>query len=619
MPDLRRQIYDDMRQRVHRQTDRMFLWLFLAQWSVAIVIAIVRTPWTWSGAQRSIHPHVLAAIFVGGTLCALPALLIRVYPARAITRHVVAVVQMLWSALLILVMGGRIEAHFHVFGSLAFLAFYRDWRVIATASLTMAADHLTTGLAWPDSVYGVANPEWWRFLEHVAWVAFEDVILLVGCVRATREMSDAALREGVLQQTAATIQRKVEDRTQLLEETAERYRLLVENTEAIPFEYDVVARQFLYVAPKAAQMLECDSAELLAPGALEVVAHPLDRAAVRAAIGAFIDGERSASAPIDHRMITMQGRTIHVRTFVSSHSDGRIRGIMLDMTHQTLLESELRQAQRLESVGRLAAGVAHEINTPIQFVSDSLEFTREAVGDLVQIVAIQQRVLDAMRAGSWSTTLSDSAAASAEQAELPYLVAELPRAIDRALDGTHRVTAIVRSLRVFAHDRREMMEVDLREAIESTLTIARNEYRYIADLELQLEPVPLVSCVGGEINQVILNIVVNAAHAIGDVVAESGDRGKIIVAMRQIDESVEIAISDTGAGIPEHARNHIFEQFYTTKPVGKGTGQGLALSRSVVVDKHHGSLTFESASGVGTTFRILLPIAQPPEPVSSAA
>jgi signal transduction histidine kinase len=332
---------------------------------------------------------------------------------------------------------------------------------------------------------------------------------------------------------------------------------------------------------------------------------------VYAAIDAFLRDERSPREPIDHRLISKQGRVIHVRTFLSNHTGTRIRGIMLDVTHQIQLETELRQAQKLESVGRLAAGVAHEINTPIQFVSDSVEFVRAAVDDLVGVVDAQREALHAMLAGTWSQPLAAQTDATIANADLPYLVEQLPRALDRALDGTRRVATIVQSMKAFAHERRERSEIDLREAIESTLTIARSEYKYVADVELQLEPVPRVSCEAGEINQVILNIVVNAAHAIADVVTGSDRRGKICIVLRQVDDRAVISISDTGAGIPEAARDHIFEMFFTTKPVGKGTGQGLALARSVIVDKHHGSLTFDTELGVGTTFHIAIPIAPP--------
>jgi PAS domain S-box-containing protein len=609
MTELAARIFQDLRERLFRQTDRLFFWLFGAQWGFAIAIAVIRTPWTYTGADRALHPHVLIAIVLGAALCSFPVMIGRAFPGRAITRHLVAAVQMLWSGLIILLMGGRIEAHFHVFGSLAFLALYRDPRVLLTATLTIVGDHLARGLLWPDSVYGLANPEWWRFLEHATWVAFEDVVLVAGGTRAIREMRDAAIREAALEQTAASIQQQVEHQTRQLKQNAERYRLLVENTEAIPFEYDVNTRRVLYMAPKAAQLLECAPDDLLAEGIVEKIAHPDDRHRVRAAIAAFTRGERAASEPIDHRMMTTKGRTIHVRTFVSSNTGGRVRGIFLDLTRQAVLEQELRQAQKLESVGRLAAGVAHEINTPIQFVSHSLEFARDAMTELLELLAAQRTAFDAIRTGPWSAQLVDETARKLEAVDLPYLTLELPRALDRALEGAHRVEKIVRSMKVFAHDKREMTEVDLRTAIESTLEVARSEYKRVADLELVLEPVPRVTCVGSEINQVILNLVINAAQAIAEVVGASGERGKITVALRQLGDAAQISVSDTGGGIPEAARDHIFEQFYTTKPVGQGTGQSLALCRSVIVDKHHGALTFETRLGAGTTFHVRLPLA----------
>jgi signal transduction histidine kinase len=605
------EIFAEMQARTYRSTNRTFVWLFIIQWVAAIALAAFSSPWTWTGSSRSIHPHVYLAVLLGGVLCSLPWLLIYVRPTWWLTRHVVALVQMMWSALLITLMGGRIETHFHIFGSLAFLAFYRDWRIVVTATCTVLADHLVRGLFWPDSVYAVANPEWWRLWEHVGWVAFEDVVLIVGCVRALREMRDAAQREATLEHTAAVIRQKVENRTRQLRDTVERYRSLVESTEAIPFEYDASERRMLYIAPQAAKLLECELVDLQTANFLSAIGSPVDRPRVYAAIDAFMRGERSAREPIDHRLLTKTGRVVHIRIFLSTFAGSRIRGIFLDHTHQIQLETELRQAQKLESVGRLAAGVAHEINTPIQFVTDSVQFVRAAVDDLVAVVDAQRAALDAALAGKLSPPLAAQTDAAIADADLPYLIEQLPRALDRALDGTRRVATIVQSMKVFAHERRELSEVDLREALESTLTIARSEYKYVADLELQLEPVPRVTCFANEINQVILNVVVNAAHAISDAVVGTDRRGKIAIALRQVDDQAVISISDTGTGIPEHAREHIFEMFFTTKPVGKGTGQGLALARSVIVDHHHGTLTFDTELGVGTTFHIAIPIAPP--------
>lgn len=177
---------------VHGKTNRVFFWLLIAQWMFAIAIAVLWSPYGWEGKVRSTHVHVPAAILIGGLINSLPLFLLRFRPREAYTRHVVVTAQMLWSALLIHLTGGRIETHFHVFGSLAFVAFYRDWKLLPTATVVVAGDHLLRGLAWPESVYGVSNPEWWRFLEHAWWVVFENVVLLMACFRAVEEMEQIA-------------------------------------------------------------------------------------------------------------------------------------------------------------------------------------------------------------------------------------------------------------------------------------------------------------------------------------------------------------------------------------------------------------------------------------------
>jgi signal transduction histidine kinase len=280
-----------------------------------------------------------------------------------------------------------------------------------------------------------------------------------------------------------------------------------------------------------------------------------------------------------------------------------------EMQRRMRAEIELRQAQKLESVGRLAAGVAHEINTPVQFVSDSLHFVRDSVTELFGVVGklevVQRTVLD----GELAREAASVAASAAETADLPYLRDNVPKALDRALAGLERVATIVRSMKEFAHPDSKSMELaDLNHAIESTLTIARNEYHEVADLETELGDLPHVRCHVGELNQAVLNIVINAAHAIGDVVHGTGARGCIrIRTYRDGDEAV-IAVGDTGTGVPEAARARIFDPFFTTKEIGRGSGQGLAIARSIVVDKHHGRLEFETELGKGTTFFIRIAI-----------
>ena len=282
--------------------------------------------------------------------------------------------------------------------------------------------------------------------------------------------------------------------------------------------------------------------------------------------------------------------------------------IFRDVTEKRQLESELRQAQKLESVGRLAAGVAHEINTPVQFVNDSVHFVRDAFGDLARVLASCEELLRQAPEGERSGPIAELAAA-AEEADLAYLLEHVPKALERSLEGLGRVATIVRSMKEFAHpDQKEMAPADLNHAVWNTLVIARNEYKYVAELETELGELPAVTCLVGEINQVVLNIVVNAAHAIGDVVKGSEKKGRITVTTAVEGEDVLISIADTGGGIPTAIRERIYDPFFTTKEVGKGTGQGLAIARNVVVEKHGGALHFETEPGRGTTFFIRLPI-----------
>jgi signal transduction histidine kinase len=274
------------------------------------------------------------------------------------------------------------------------------------------------------------------------------------------------------------------------------------------------------------------------------------------------------------------------------------------------LEEQLRQAQKLESVGQLAAGIAHEINTPTQYIGDNVRFLKDAFQDLSLLLTNYERLLAAVRGNTLSQETLEQVAAAVESADTPYLIVEIPKAIEQTLEGVTRVSKLVSAMKEFSHPgTKEKTPVDLNHAIESTVTVARNEWKYVADLETEFDPsLPLIACHVGEFNQVILNLIVNAAHAIADVVGKDGSgKGKITVQTRNCPEYAEIRIHDTGSGIPERVRTRIFDPFFTTKEIGKGTGQGLAIARSVVVDKHKGSIHFETEVEKGTTFIIRLP------------
>ncbi len=273
-----------------------------------------------------------------------------------------------------------------------------------------------------------------------------------------------------------------------------------------------------------------------------------------------------------------------------------------ELGERARMEDELRLAQRLEAVGQLAAGVAHEINTPIQYVGDSVFFLKDAFGDIMQLVQSLREVAPAgVGDEKW------------EEADAEFLVEQVPKALERMFYGVDRVASIVRAMKAFAHPGTDTKEPsNLNEALQTTLTVSRNEYKYVADVETEFADLPLVPCNLGELNQVFLNLVVNAAHAIAAANEGKETRGMIRVKTRLEEPFVVIEISDSGTGIPEEIRPRIFDPFFTTKPVGKGTGQGLPIARSIVL-KHQGTLTFDSEMGKGTVFTIRLPLSSEEE------
>jgi PAS domain S-box-containing protein len=272
------------------------------------------------------------------------------------------------------------------------------------------------------------------------------------------------------------------------------------------------------------------------------------------------------------------------------------------------LEVQLRHAQKLEAIGQLAAGIAHEINTPTQYIGDNTKFLAEAFRDVFQL-------LDALEEALGAGPVPDSLRTLKAELDVGYLREEIPKALDQSLEGIARVTKIVKAMKDFSHPGSDHpMDVDLNQAIESTLTVSRNEWKYVADLELDLDPaLPTVLCYANEVNQAILNLVVNAAHAIEDALAGTvGAKGTIRISTARAEDQVEIRIQDSGTGIPEHVRARIFDPFFTTKSVGKGTGQGLAIVHTVVVERHRGSVAFDTELGKGSVFILRIPIAGPP-------
>ncbi len=699
--------------RVAVWASRLFALLLPVQWLAAVVLAWCITPYTWAGSEARTHPHVFVAAILGGIVVSLPVWLALRFPTWPVTRHAIAVAQMLQGIILIHVTNGRIETHFHIFVSLAFLSFFLDPRILVTGTVVVTVDHILRGAFWPQSLYGVTSGAEWRWLEHAGWVVFEDLCLLVAVRQSVREMRAVAEREAILEQRTVelsaselrfrtlidqasdavfvveptgriadvnqraceslgyaraeliglsvpdidedydqdafdavlpgissgkhhtlhgrqkrkdgtlfpveirprviemngqpfimSIVRDITDRRRAeesLRASESRYRLLFEANPHPKWVLETATRRFLAVNDAAVthygyprdQLLHMTLSDLELPGSgsSDTRERPL--------------ASRGSGDLRQHRLASGEVRQMELATHPFEF-DGRICTLVLaiDVTERKILEDQLKQAQKLESIGQLAAGIAHEINTPIQYIGDNTNFIAEAFRDLSGVFAAYRT------AGTDPVDLA-AAAGAAEAADIDYLLEEGPRALEQTLVGVGHVARIVKAMKEFAHPGTvEKSLIDLNRALDTVVTVARNEWKYVAEVVTHPAPnAPFVRGLPGELNQVFLNLLVNAAHAVKAGNKASPDtKGTITVTTHFLGNVAEVRIADSGGGIPEGIRGRIYDQFFTTKPVGEGTGQGLAIAHAVVVKQHGGGLSFETEMGKGTTFIVRLPI-----------
>jgi two-component system, NtrC family, sensor kinase len=390
-------------------------------------------------------------------------------------------------------------------------------------------------------------------------------------------------------------------------DSREMFRHIVESTNAIPFKLDLTQGCFAYVGAQGISNWGIPESQWKEPGALDAI---LPRAS-NPELRKHFDECQSGPFEFVSAMSLLNNSQSEVRwtgTCEMVAKTKTLRGLMLDITELRRLGRQLQAAQKLESVGRLAAGVAHEINTPVQFVSDNVQFVSKSMSDIAVVIQAYRDLLSAVKSLDDVAAAAHAADEAEKSADLDYLMQQAPLALESSVEGLRRIATIVRSMKEFAHpDGAQKTMADLNQAIRSTLVVARHEYKYVAELDVEFADLPPVMCHLGEVNQVILNLLVNAAHAIADVVKGTDNLGKLTVRTRLDGDAVEISIADTGTGIPEDARDKIFDPFFTTKEVGKGTGQGLALAHSVIVQRHGGTLRFETKCGNGSTFFIRLP------------
>jgi len=560
--------------------NRLFAWIMLAQWVAAVILASFVTPLTWKGNDSFIHPVFLATILLGGLVTALPVYLGLRHPKQDATRYVVAAAQVLMSALLIHVTGGRIETHFHVFASLALLAFYRDNTLLMFAAGVVLVDHLLRGAYWPQTVFGesVRYPLL-RALEHGGWVALEVASLAFSIHRSQLDVRETIRREMALEHAETVLEQKVKDRTQELSESERMARARFENA-VIGLYHCAGDGKLLSANPAMTNLLGYVSSEALMRHRRDMEASVAPEGRKGTWLGGVL--EKDGYKFRDAVWIRQDGTRVHVREATRVIRDENnqpclIEGCVQDLTEFRELEERYLQSQKVQALGQLSAGIAHDFNNVLTSI---LGFS--------DLIISEEETPDGIR----------------EQ------VAEIRKAANRAASLTAQLLAFSRKQTLQPES--FLLEKTLRDMSKMIERLAGERIQ----VELKCQPdVSPVYADRSQIQQVILNLAVNARDAMNrtghltvEITQTRLEEGYVsLCGPAEPGDYVQLTVSDTGCGIPREKWSRIFEPFYSSKGAA-GTGLGLSTCFGIV-KQCGGHLTLYSEVGVGTSFKVYLPVA----------
>jgi PAS domain S-box-containing protein len=621
------ELFREAREGIYRQTDRLFAHLMIFQWIAGIVAALVISPRTWIGAASQTHLHVWAAVFLGGAITGFPVYLAWKQPGRVLTRHTVAVAQMLFSALLIHLTGGRVETHFHVFGSLAFLAIYRDWKVLVSATVVVAVDHCVRGLFWPQSVFGVLAASPWRWVEHAAWVIFEDAFLMISMRQSLRDMYEVATRRAKLETVNARIEDQVRKRTAELtaahgelKRSEERFSSAFEHA-SIGMALVSPEGRWLKVNRALCELLGYTEEELY-QRSFQDITHPDDLEADLGQVRQVLSGE-ILSYQMEKRYFRKDGRLVRVLLSASLVRDAEGRPVhfisqIQDITERKEAEEkleamheELIAASRRAGMAEVATNMLHNVGNVLNSVNISCAVAGEKVrrsrsgsvkkaadlldahaGDLAGFMTGDPR---GRKLPEFLRTLAGRLAE--EQAEVLAELELLARNIDH-------IKQIVAMQQGFAKVSGVVETVEVTELVEESLRMnADSLERHQVQVIREYEEVPRITVDKHKAVQILVNLMCNAKNACED----SGSEDKrMTLRVSNGGGRVCVDVIDNGVGIPPENLTRIFAHGFTTRSGGHGFGlHGGALAAREL----GGSLTVRSdGEGAGATFTLELPV-----------